>query len=93
MRIGCLKYSSPFFRLRETRLKASGGRPYDPQSRLIIRDPKTSALLWAFTEHVPWAILQGNRDKNFDRTLDRIMSDVKGLTIQSPAAPDRADKP
>jgi hypothetical protein len=70
-----------------------GGRPYDPQFRLIIRDPKTSALLWAFTEHVPWAILQGNRDKNFDRTLDRIMSDAKGLTIQSPAAPDRADKP
>jgi hypothetical protein len=34
-----------------------GGRPYDPQFRLIIREPKASALLWAFTEHVPWAIL------------------------------------
>jgi DNA helicase HerA-like ATPase len=32
-------------------------KPYDPQFRLAIRDPKTNALLWAFTERVQWAIL------------------------------------
>jgi hypothetical protein len=38
--------------------------PYDPQFRLVIRDPKTNALLWAFTEHAQWALLKANRDKN-----------------------------
>ena len=55
------------------------GKPYDPQFRLEIRDPKTNALLWAFTEHFQWAILQGNRDRNFDQALARIVSDVQGL--------------
>jgi hypothetical protein len=53
--------------------------PYDPQIHLAIRDPKTNALLWAMTEHVQWAILQGNRDKNFDQSLARIVSDLREL--------------
>jgi hypothetical protein len=61
------------------------GRPYDPQFRLVIRDPKTNALLWAFTEHAAWAILQGNRDKNFDQALARIVSDVQGLSASADA--------
>ena len=62
-----------------------GSRPYDPQFRLVIRDPKTNALLWAFTEHAGWAILQGNRDKNFDQALARIVSDVQGLSALADA--------
>lgn len=62
-----------------------GGRPYDPQIRLVIRDPKTNALLWAFTEHAAWALLQGNRDKNFDQALARIVSDVQGLSASADA--------
>ena len=58
-------------------------KPYDPQFRLAIRDPKTNVLLWAFTEHVQWAILQGNRDKNFDRTMAKIMSDLQSLSALS----------
>jgi hypothetical protein len=42
---------------------------HDPQSRLEIRDPKTNALLWGFTEHMEWAILQGNRNRNSIRLL------------------------
>ena len=64
-------------------------KPYDPQLRLAIRDPKTNALLWAFTEHVQWAILQGNRDKNFDQTLARIVRDLRSLS----AASESANKP
>jgi len=56
-----------------------GPPPYDPQLRLEIRDPKTNALLWAFTEHVQWAILQGNRDKNFDQALAKIAGDLPTL--------------
>ena len=64
-------------------------KPYDPQFRLAIRDPKTNALLWAFTEHVQWAILQRNRDKNFDQTLARIVRDLQGLSASS----ENANKP
>lgn len=69
-----------------------GGRPYDPQFRLVIRDPKTNALLWAFTEHAAWALLQVNRDKNFDQALARIVSDVQGLSQGLNASAD-AHKP
>ena len=57
------------------------GRPFDPQLRLVIRDPKTNALLWVFSERAQWAVLQGNRDKNFDQALGRIVSDVQGLMV------------
>jgi hypothetical protein len=57
--------------------------PFDPQFRLLIRDPKTNAVLWGFTEHVQWAILQGNRDKNFDQAEDRIITDVQALTTRA----------
>jgi hypothetical protein len=53
--------------------------PFDPQFRLVIRDAKTSALLWAMTEHAQWAILGANREKNFDRTLEKLVGYVKVL--------------
>lgn len=62
-------------------------KPYDPQFRLAIRDPKTNALLWAFTEHVQWAILHGNRDKNFEATLNKIVGDVQALVGQPTVIP------
>jgi hypothetical protein len=58
-----------------------GPAPYDPQFRLEIRDPKTDALLWTFTEHAEWAMLQSNRDKNFGQALSRIVNDLQGLTV------------
>jgi len=57
----------------------------DPQFRLIIRDPKIGTILWGFTEHVPWALLQGNRDKNFDQAEARIVTDVQGLALRAAA--------
>jgi hypothetical protein len=56
---------------------------YDPQLRLAIRDPKTNVLLWAFTEHVQWAILRENRQKNFDQTMAKIISDLQDLSAPS----------
>lgn len=53
-----------------------------PQFRLKILDPKMHIVLWAFTEHVEWARTQGNRDKNFDQSLGRIVADVKNLVTQ-----------
>jgi hypothetical protein len=60
-----------------------GNVPYDAQFRLVIRDPKTNALLWAVNEHVQWAILQGNRDKNFEQAMDRVVNDVQGLAARA----------
>ncbi len=68
------------------------GTPYDPQFRLFICDPKTNALLWSATEHAPWAVLQGNRDKNYDQALGRIVTDVQRLSLP-PAPAGEANKP
>jgi hypothetical protein len=56
-----------------------GPVPYDAQFRLEIRDPKTNVLLWAFVERPDQAMLQGNRDKNFDDAMMRIEGDVQML--------------
>jgi len=64
-------------------LQGTGGGIYDPQFRLEIRDPKSNALLWAFTEHMEWAILQGNRNRNFDQASARIVSDVMALATRA----------
>jgi len=62
-----------------------GGIAYDPQFRLAIRDSKTQAILWGLTEHAQWAILKGNRDKNFDQALAHVVSEVRRIAT-GPAA-------
>jgi hypothetical protein len=63
-----------------------GPSPYDPQFRLVIRDARTNAMLWGITEHVRWAILQGNLDKNFDQAMAKFVGDVQALAGQSTPA-------
>ena len=60
---------------------------WDAQFRLVIRDPKTQAMLWAITEQVEDALTQGSRDKNFDQALARLVADLERLTAP-PAFPD-----
>jgi hypothetical protein len=50
------------------------------QLRLVVIDPKTHITLWNFTEYVRGAILLGNRDKNFDQTMNTVVARLKGLT-------------
>ena len=69
------------------------GPTYDPHFRLEIRDPKTNALLWGFTEHMEWAILQGNRNRNFDQASARIVTDVLALGTRALAAATTPAKP
>lgn len=59
---------------------------YDTQIRLVIRDVKTQEILWGLTEHAQVAILQGNRDNNFEQALAGIVAEVK--RIAAPAAAD-----
>lgn len=69
------------------------GASLDPQFRLEIRDPRTNALLWAFTEHVQWAILPGNRNRNFDQASARMVTDVLALGTRAVAATTAPAKP
>ncbi len=69
------------------------GTPYDPRFRLEIRDPKSNALLWGLTQHAQWAILQGNRDRNFDQALARVVAEVERVAAQSQLPADNAKKP
>ena len=57
---------------------------YGSELRLIIRDVQTRLTLWTLAEPVSFALLQGNRDKNFDLALARLMGDVKVLTGENP---------
>lgn len=65
---------------------STGIQTHDPQLRVEIRDGKSHVLLWGITEHVPWALLQSNRDKNFDETMAKVLSDVQKLVAVPPAA-------
>lgn len=69
--------------LMVTEVGAVHGTSYDPQFRLVIHDPKTNALLWAFTEHVQLAILKETRDRNFDQAMAKIIDDLQGLGASS----------
>jgi hypothetical protein len=55
--------------------------------RVVIRDPKTQAMLWAMTEQVQNAGLLRNRDKNFDQALAKLVARLERLTAP-PAAGD-----
>jgi hypothetical protein len=61
----------------------------DSQLRFVIRDAKTHETLWALTEHAAGAVLQSNRDKNFDLALAAIVAEAK--RIAGPDAPDSTD--
>jgi hypothetical protein len=59
----------------------------EPQIRLAIRDLKTRVLLWTFIGHVQNALLQGNRDKNFDLAMAALVNDIRNVAGQpAPAA-------
>jgi len=51
-----------------------------PQIRLIIRDPKTRAVLWAFTEAVQAVGKKSTGMQNFQHSLAALMGDLKTLT-------------
>lgn len=64
---------------------------YDPQFRVRIRDPKTNVLLWGMTEHMQWAVLGGNREKNFEQALEKVVGHLHALA--SPSASNSAAQP
>lgn len=74
------------FEIRLTILQPSRSAPlgqqnpqYDSQFHLAIRDVKTQETLWGLTEHAQTAILQSNRDKNFEQALAGILSELRRI--------------
>jgi hypothetical protein len=57
----------------------SGSGVSDPHFRLTIVDPITKVKLWTLVEHIDHALLQGNRDKNFDLAIDALARDLRTL--------------
>jgi hypothetical protein len=64
------------------------GNPVVLQFHLLILDPKTRIVLWAFTEDVEGAILEGTARKNFDQAMAYLVDDVKSVTTPPAAVPD-----
>jgi len=58
----------------------------DPQLRLVVLDPATRVTLWVFTQHIEQALLQGNRDKNFDQALTNLANDLRNVAGQPTVA-------
>jgi hypothetical protein len=54
------------------------------QFRLLLLDPKTQTPLWTLFEPMKVSGLQRTRDKNYDDTINKLVSDLVALTA-SPA--------
>jgi hypothetical protein len=75
--------------LQPSRGLASQSPASDSQFRMVIRDVKTHEPLWALTEHVELAALQGNRDKNFEQALGAVVAEVQRIAGPAAAASAR----
>lgn len=75
-----------------TGLSVSSRPVSDSQFRLVIIDPGTRINLWVFTEHIAPALLQGNRDKNFDQALNSLVNDLRNVAGQPVATASSGQK-
>jgi len=73
--------------MQPTRGLADASPASDSQFRIVIRDVKTHETLWALTEHVQLALLQSNRDKNFEQALVAVVAEVQRIAGPAAAAP------
>jgi hypothetical protein len=61
------------------------GNVRDPRLRLTILDPKTHALLWAFSERVATSAgphWKEKREANFDQAIAALLDDITKLSAQ-----------
>lgn len=66
-------------------IPVSSSAGYDPQLRLSIIDVKSQFSLWTIIEYIDPALLQSNRDKNFDRAIVVLVNDVAKMAGTPPA--------
>jgi hypothetical protein len=73
------------FQLRSDRL-SDDSTASDSQFRMVIRDAKTHETLWGLTEHAQGAVLQSNRDKNFEQAMAAVVAEVQRIAGTAAAA-------
>lgn len=74
------------FQLQRVRVLTNDSTASDSQFRFVIRDAKSHETLWGLTEHAQGAVLQGNRDKNFQQALPAVVTEVQTIAgILDPA--------
>jgi len=72
------------FQLQRGRVLGDDSVVSDSQFRIVLRDAKTNETLWGLTEHARRAVLQSNRDKNFEQALAAVVAEMQ--RIAGPAA-------
>ena len=60
-------------------------RGFFPDFRLRILDAKTHIVLWALAENLALGGRKANRVKNWDQALEKLVNDLKVLTLRQPA--------
>jgi len=70
----------------------SGGSGQDFFFRLVVLDPKTQTVLWAFTRGVQQSGNQANGRKLFDQAMAAIVDDLKKLATPAVGAAEAAQK-
>jgi hypothetical protein len=53
---------------------------------LAVRDPKTNVTVWTIFEYAQGAILEGNREKNFNLAMNAVVDRLKAAVLPAPAA-------
>lgn len=53
--------------------------------RLVVLDPKTNVTLWTILEYAQGAVLEGNREKNFNLAMNAVVDRLKALVLPKPA--------
>ena len=72
------------FQLQRGRVLGDESVASDSQFRIVLRDATTHETLWGLTEHAQTAVLQSNRDKNFEQALAAVVAEMQ--RIAGPAA-------
>jgi hypothetical protein len=67
------------FQIQRERVMADDTPASDSQLRFVIRDARTQQTLWGLTAHAQGAVLQSNRDKNFEQALAAIVAEVRRI--------------
>jgi len=74
------------FQLQRQRVLADDSTASDSQFRFVIRDSRSHETLWGLTEHAQGAVLQSNRDKNFELALAAVVAEVQRIAGTADAA-------
>jgi hypothetical protein len=63
-----------------------GGSGQDFQFRLVILDPKSHVVLWAFSQAIPGSTNKSKNTQLFDQAMSTLVDDVKQLTVRASTA-------